>query len=288
MASSLDPLVSIVVPVLNGEQHIKQCIQSIIDQSYENFEIIVSINASQDSTAEIVRSFADPRVRILPELTQLLSLHENWARALSGARGEWVKMVCHDDLLLPDCLAVQTELLKLYPGAALASGRRRIIDDNGEVIMRARGLGGLTDSIGTKNLRASEIARACVRAGTNLLGEPASVMIRRSALPNPLFDSHRRFTIDIELYMRCLKDGDAIVDNRVVSCFRVSQKQLSAAVVGEQVVELRAFFAEMIRLHPDSVTDRDVRIGILRAWLLTTARRVLYSKMKLYSRLFRS
>jgi glycosyltransferase involved in cell wall biosynthesis len=267
--------------VLNGEQHIRACIESILNQSYDNFEIVVSIDVSQDLSTEIVRSFTDPRIHLLPELTERLSLHANWARALAGARGDMIKIVCQDDLIFPDCLSVQTELLQRYPEAIIASGRRCIINDRGKVLIRARGLEGLTGLSGTKKVSASEVARACIRAGTNLLGEPASVLIRRSALPNPPFNARWRYTIDIEFYMRCLKNGDAIADDRVLCYFRASHKQLSATMVNDQLGELRAFFTEMMLQYPEVVTTADVRRGAIRAQLLTIARRVLYAQMRL-------
>lgn len=286
MALSPNPLVSVVIPVLNGEQHVEACIRSVLNQTYENTEVIVSVNASRDRTTEIVRSFTDPRLRLLPEVTELLSLHANWARGLAGARGELIKIVCHDDLLLPECLSVQIELLQQYPEAVLTSSRRHIIDDNGRVLIRARGIGNLAGPSGTREVSASEIARACTRAGTNLLGEPASALVRRAALPDPLFDPRWHYTIDVEFYMRCLEHNDAVVDSRVLCSFRVSHKQWSAAIVESQAKELRSFFAEMVRRYPDSVTKADVRLGAMRAQLLTAGRRALYLKLRLGAKYF--
>lgn len=274
------PLVSIVIPVLNGEQHIEACIGSILNQTYENFEIVISNNFSEDRTAEIIRSFTDPRIRLLPEVTEMLSLHENWTRALASARGELIKIVCHDDLLLPECLSIQTALLLQHPDCALAVGRRHIIDDTGKILIRARGLRRMVGSGGGKKVSGSDVARLCVRAGTNLFGEPACVLIRRSALPEPLFDSRWRYTIDIEFYMRCLKDDEAITDKRVLCSFRVSHRQLSAAIADIQVTELRSLFAELKVRYPGAVTTNDVRRGAIRAQLLTIARRTLYLKMR--------
>ena len=285
MALSPNPLVSVVIPVLNGEQHVEACIRSVLNQTYKNIEVIVSVNASRDRTTEIVRSFTDPRLRLLPEVTELLSLRANWARGLAGARGELVKIVYHDDLLLPECLSVQIELLQQYPEAILTSSRRRIID-HGTVLIRARGLGNLAGPSGTREMSASEIARACTRGGTHLLGEPASALVRRVALPDPLFDPRWRYTIDVEFYMRCLEHNDAVVDSRVLRSFRVSHKQWSAAIAESQVKELRSFFAEMVRRYPDSVTRADVRLGAIRAQLLTAGRRALYLKLGLSAEYF--
>jgi glycosyltransferase involved in cell wall biosynthesis len=65
-SSGAEPLVSVIIPVLNGERHIAACLESVIHQSYENIEIVVANNSSTDHTVEIVRGFEDPRLRIPP------------------------------------------------------------------------------------------------------------------------------------------------------------------------------------------------------------------------------
>jgi len=253
---------------------------SVLDQTYRNIEVVVSDNASTDGTAGTVRSFEDSRVRILPNPAEQLSLPANWARGIAAAKGELVKIVCHDDLLFPDCLAVQTELLLRYPTAVLAGARRRIIDDQDDVLIKARGLGHLTKPGGMQVVDGGALARACTRAGANLLGEPASVLIRRSALPEPLFDARWLYAIDFDFYLRCLQRSDAVLDSRVLCSFRVSPHQLSAALATGQARELKALFSDLARRYPEHVSDPDVRLGTTRARLLATARRVLYGYMR--------
>jgi glycosyltransferase involved in cell wall biosynthesis len=278
---STEPLVSIVIPVLNGERHIEECMASVLGQTYQNIEVVVSENSSIDRTDAIIRSFNDPRVRILAKPAEQLDLHANWARGLAAAKGEFVKIVCHDDLLLPDCLAVQTELLLMHPASVMAGGRRRIIDDQGSVLIKARGLGRLTKPGGTRVVDGGTLAHACTRAGANLLGEPANMLIRRSALPEPLFDPRWHYTIDVEFYMRCLQHNDAVLDNRILCCFRVSHHQWSAALATDQARELRAFFLELERRYPNQVSSADVQLGTARAWFLAQARKALYQQMRL-------
>ncbi|MCU1490066.1 MAG: hypothetical protein JWM85_1471 [Acidimicrobiaceae bacterium] len=282
-----DPLISVVVPVLNGEHHIGECIRSLLAQSYHAFEVVVADNRSGDRTVEIVRSFDDPRIRILPEPPVQLGLHANWARALSGARGDLVKLVCHDDLLLPDCLAVQQALLAAHPDAVLAAGRRRIIDDVGRVVLAARGLGPLLEEEPSRAIGGAELARTCTTSGANLLGEPASVLMRRSALPEPLFDERWHYTIDIEFYLRCVARSWAVVDEQVICCFRVSPGQLSARLASTQARELRDLFSELAQRYPDAISAGDVRRGAVRSHLLTQARRILYQQMRLRAALGR-
>ncbi len=256
---------------------------SILSQSYRKIEVVISDAASTDGSAEIVRSFDDPRINLLAHPADHLTLHDNWSRGLAAAKGDLVKIVCQDDLLLPDCLAVQTELLSQHPNAVIAGGRRRIIDDRDDVLIKARGMGHLTKPGGTQVIEGGALARACTRAGANLLGEPASVLIRRCTLPEPLFDPRWHYAIDIDFYLRCLDRQDAVLDSRVICCFRVSHRQLSADLGSVQARELHAFFSDLERRYPEQVTAPDVRLGTRRALLLSVARRMIYREMQIRS-----
>jgi len=273
------PLVSVVIPVLNGERHLEACLNSIVGQTYERFEIVVSDQSSSDRSVEIVRSFADPRIRLLPEPSEPLDLHRNWSRVIAGSTGEFVKLMGQDDLLHPDCLSIQVDLLGRNPDAVLVCGRRQIINDDDKVLIKARGLGTLAQH-GTQVMAGRQLAHACTRAGANLFGEPVAVMIRRAALHQPLFDTRWIYTIDIAFYFRCLQDRDAVLDDRVMCSFRVSPKQLSAALAKDQSKEVRAFFSALALRYPEDISASDVRIGKVRARVLAQARRALYLQMR--------
>jgi len=273
------PLVSVVIPVLNGERHLEACLNSIVGQTYERLEIVISDQSSSDRSVEIVRSFSDPRIRLLPEPSEPLDLHRNWSRAIAGSTGDFVKLMGQDDLLHPDCLSHQAELLAMHSSAALVCGRRQIINDDDKVLIKARGLGKLANDT-TQVMDDRQLAHACTRAGANLFGEPVAVLIRRAALKQPLFDIRWIYTIDIGFYFRCLRDSNAVLDERVICSFRVSPKQLSAALAKDQSKEVRAFFSELAVQYPESISASDIRLGKARARVLAQARRVLYLQMR--------
>jgi glycosyltransferase involved in cell wall biosynthesis len=274
--SGAAPFVSVIIPVLNGERYIATCLDSVIQQSYSNLEILVANNLSTDHTLDIVNSYGDPRIRVLPDPKHQLRLHDNWTRAMIEANGEFVKIVCHDDLLLDGCISAQVDLLQRYEEAVLTCSRRRIIDDRGKLLIRARGLGHLVRHDDVALLNGRTIAHECTRAGSNLLGEPASVLIRRTALPEVPFDYRWTFALDIEFYMRCIGQKDAVVDGRVLSCFRVSPRQLSASLASRQAEEMKVFFTEMALRYPGDISRTDLQIGKMKSKLLVQARRLLY------------
>ena len=100
------PQVSILIPVFNRKNYIAQCIQSALDQSFADHEIVVVDNASDDGTWEICQQFAalDPRVRVFRNEENIGPVR-NWIRCAQEARGHYSKMLFSDDLLEPDCVA---------------------------------------------------------------------------------------------------------------------------------------------------------------------------------------
>jgi glycosyltransferase involved in cell wall biosynthesis len=99
------PQVSILIPVYNRSQFIAECIQSALDQSFTNHEIVVVDNASNDGTWEICQRLAisDKRIRIFRN-DENIGPVRNWVRCAQEARGVYSKILFSDDLLEPDCV----------------------------------------------------------------------------------------------------------------------------------------------------------------------------------------
>ena len=279
-----DGLISVAIPVADGESFIRSCLLSIIEQSYANIEIVVGDNRSTDRTREIVDSLSDPRIRVLPNPERRLSIYENWQRTVAAVKGDFVKIVAHDDGLKPGCLARQAALLASDPTASMVASRRSIIDARDRVLISARGLGRLRRAEMPRTAHLAEIVRACARAGTNLLGEPASVLFRRKYLPEPLLDPTWNFEGDLDLYFRCLENGAAILDDGVVAFFRVSPKQMSAQVAGLQAREIQHFFELSAARYPGSIRMTDAAFAAVNSHRLAWSRRLLYSYQRIFYR----
>ena len=98
--------VAIALPVYNGANYLREALDSIQSQTYSDFEVIISDNASTDETPQICHEYARRDARIkLKRSEQFLPHAENVNRAVELCSAEWVKLFCHDDCLLPDCMA---------------------------------------------------------------------------------------------------------------------------------------------------------------------------------------
>ncbi len=102
----MTPKVSILIPVFNRKAYIAECIQSALDQTFKDFEVVVVDNTSDDSTWEVCQRFVtlDSRVRIFRNATNIGPVR-NWKRCADEAKGKFSKILFSDDMLEPNCLA---------------------------------------------------------------------------------------------------------------------------------------------------------------------------------------
>src|SRR5450830_1172162 len=136
MNNSRPPLVSVCIPVHNGASFIRRTIESVLDQSYKNIELIVLDNASTDRTKEIVSSFRDDRIRFILN-SENIGLQRNWNKALVEAKGDYIKLLPADDLIYMNCIERQVEVFQEFAleNIALVCSGRDIIDSAGKMIV---------------------------------------------------------------------------------------------------------------------------------------------------------
>lgn len=124
---------SIILPVRNGGEYIKECINSILSQTLHNFNLIVLENFSTDGTQEWIESLNDNRIIIIPA-KKPLSMEENWGRAALIQRNEFMTMIGADDVLYPDYLQTIDDLINKHPAASLYQTHFRFINEEGKTI----------------------------------------------------------------------------------------------------------------------------------------------------------
>jgi glycosyltransferase involved in cell wall biosynthesis len=133
------PRVSVGVPVYNGQDYLGECLESLLKQDFEDFELILSDNGSTDGTEEICRSYAarDARIRYLRE-PENRGGSWNLSRLPHLARGEYFRWSCHDDLCAPTHLRTCVEALdEASPSVILVFTGTAYIDEHGAVTRRA-------------------------------------------------------------------------------------------------------------------------------------------------------
>ncbi len=124
---------SILLPVRNGGELIKACIQSILEQTLPDFDLVVLENCSSDGTHEWLKTISDKRVAIYPAENPL-SIEENWGRIKDLPKNEFMTIIGHDDLLDKEYLFEMNDLIKKNPDASLYQCHFRFIDAEGSLV----------------------------------------------------------------------------------------------------------------------------------------------------------
>jgi glycosyltransferase involved in cell wall biosynthesis len=133
---SLDaPTVTVGLPVYNGGQHVAQCLDSLLAQEFEDFELVISDNASEDGTEPICREYAakDPRIKYHRN-DRNLGAAANVNRLHEEASGKYFKLVSHDDWFSPKLLLRAVDVLKREPEVVLCYWFETIVDNRGDVL----------------------------------------------------------------------------------------------------------------------------------------------------------
>ncbi len=128
---------SIILPVRNGGHHVKECINSLLSQTYTAFNLIVLDNCSTDGTREWISNLKEERIQIIPALTPL-SIEENWGRIKEVHKNEFITLIGHDDILAPHYLQVMDDLIMQHPQASLYQTHFTYINASGNFLRQCK------------------------------------------------------------------------------------------------------------------------------------------------------
>jgi glycosyltransferase involved in cell wall biosynthesis len=130
------PRLTIGLPIYNGEQLLPQAIESLLTQEYDDFEVVISDNASVDGTPELCAAYAaqDPRIRYVRNERNLGSI-PNFNKLVGLARGEYFKWAAHDDWCEPSFVGRCVEVLDADPGVVLCHAKAIRVDEAGDTLV---------------------------------------------------------------------------------------------------------------------------------------------------------
>lgn len=251
-------LVSVVVPVFNGLPHLKDLVASLIAQDYPDLEIVFSEGGSTDGSAEYLATIDDPRVRVItPDAP---GAARNWTAATEAARGDYVKLVCQDDLIIPTAITKQVHDLETHPTAVMAIAPRDIIDAKGNVLYAKRGCQGLTPGLHS----GADVIRDCYLKGANIIGEPLTVLFTKDAITRSLpWDDSNPLMLDVTQYAKVAPMGDVVVRDESIGAFRVSNSSWSTRLANVQ----REQFARWQHDYAAGQPTPPARTERARAWI---------------------
>lgn len=279
------PLVSVGIPVFNGERFLRDAIDSMLGQSHTNLELILSDNASTDATDAIAREYAarDPRVRYFRQ-PHNIGAPRNWNFVVAQARGKYMKWNSANDYCDAAMLAACLDVLESDPRVVLCCGTTRLVD---EVTGAVRPYDG--DFAITEERPSDRLARVL---SDMRLNNAVSGLIRMEALRNTGLN---RFYIggDLVMMAELAMAGRFVLLQRPLLYRRIGASTLSSQLTDR---ELRDFLDPQakggagqgtLRMNIDyfaSVLRASMSLGEKRRALALLARRAYWDAMKTVGR----
>jgi len=266
----MNPVVSVVMPVFNVEAYVAEAIESVLAQTFTDFELIIVDDGGMDRSIEICRQFADPRLRIVSQANRGLAGARN--TGILQARGRYIALLDSDDRWLPEKLALHVIHLDNSPKVGVSYSRSRFIDGQGRPMR-------LSQKPKLKGITPADIF--C----RNPVGNGSAPVIRRAALdgvafahpeePGRLcyFDESLRQSEDIEMWLRLAIVGGVRFAGiaPALTEYRVGGGGLSSQVVRQYqswlgVVErLQSYAGDFAALHLDRARSYQLRYLARRA-----------------------
>ncbi|PQQ42964.1 glycosyl transferase family 2 [Photorhabdus luminescens] len=250
---NLQPLVSVILPVYNGERFIASAVESILNQTYHNLELIVINDGSEDRTDSIIQPYLkDSRLNYISRENKGLVATLN--EALEKASGIYIARMDADDIAMSERIALQVEYLLQHPHTGLIGSNITLINELGEII-------------GQRHLPHGENKVLSYFLYGNPIAHP-SVMLNRAILKNELYYDKNAFPAeDLELWLRIIKIAPINNLNKNLLFYRITNSSITSNNSIEQKIKdynLRLdFFSNISQVYSEFV-----RLIKLKGWNL--------------------
>lgn len=279
MDKTFQPLVSVVTPVYNGERYLEECIESVLSQTYGNWEYIIVNNCSKDRTLEIAQKYAekDKRIRVHNNQDFLNALqNHNMAFSLISPGSEYCKIVHADDWIFPECLAQMV----------------KVAVDNPQVcIVGSYGLWGnevQCDGLPfpSRVISGREICRQTLLGNIYLFLSPTSLLIRsRYIRERKKFYSESYLHADVEACYEVLRNADFGFVHQVLTYIRRHDESLTSSSAQKLDTIMKANLELFLQYGPVYLEENEFK-GLLekklKNYYRTLGRNVFYRRGKEY------
>jgi len=273
------PLISVIMPIFNAQQDLREAIESVLQQSFVDFELLVIDDGSTDQSVQIIHSFDDPRIRLISQ-AQNLGLVAALNRGISEARGQFIARMDGDDLCLPERLALQLSAMQNLQ-LDICGSHWAQIDAQGKQF-------GVLYA-------PKQMDEVVATLATTVPYAHGSVMIRKSFLDQHHLRYQAGFSEDYQLWIRFLELGakfgmvDAVLylhrtHERSITSTRSTEQSVSAQQLRRDFVKnninlCQQAFSNLQDRFADLSKSMQVHTGYLayRLWMVTGNARPFFS-----------
>lgn len=212
------PKVSVLIPTYNGAKYVAPAIESVLNQTFTDFELIIADDHSKDRSINIIKKYAkkDKRVRYFVQEKNLGSVG-NINSLLLQAKGDYIKILIQDDIMASQYLEEGKKLLDQHPQISLITSYQKFIGDSSEVRKMP--------TLPAINEIESQKARHSLLTQGNWVGGESATMFRRRDLTVGLFNPAWVWTVDRDMWLRLLSKGNLFVIPQILTYPRVHKGQ---------------------------------------------------------------
>jgi glycosyltransferase involved in cell wall biosynthesis len=245
------PLVSVITPVFNGDKYLAECIESVLNQRYENWDYTIVNNCSTDSTLEVAARYAnsDSRIKIVTNARHVgLIANHNIAFSLISSESKYCKVISADDWISADCISKMVELAEAHPTVGIVGVYQQF---NERVVWNDLPLD-------TAVLSGREACRlSLLRDDIMIFGPPTSVLYRSDLIRNHVpFFPHSLPHADISTFYQCLQYCDLGLVHHVLSFGRVHEHQESC-IVTDLGASFSAYLDDILRYGKIYLSEKE-------------------------------
>jgi glycosyltransferase involved in cell wall biosynthesis len=266
-------MVSICIPTYNGESYIKSAIESVLAQSYTNLELIIIDDASTDRTEEIVKEFNDNRIRFLRNNGNI-GMVPNWNFCLDNANGQYIKILCHDDILAENCIEECVNIFEKHSDLSIVFSSTKIVNTQGRTIIRRR------PYQSDLHLDGLETARKSFRL-KNLYGEPSNVLFKKASMEAVgHFEEGLCYSIDWHYWIMLSLVGNAFYIDQDLTSFRVSQTSATSSLMKRKSIlrmDDNLFIKKCLENEQLNIRKSDILLHKFNIFIRTYARELFFA-----------
>jgi len=247
------PTVSVIIPSYNHEAFIEECIQSVLNQTFQDFEIVITDDGSIDRTVQIIESFDDPRISLFKHpVNKGACLAAN--NCIVNSKGKYVAMLSSDDAWYPDKLDIQVKFLDAHPNIAAVFGRVDWVDESGKLIVA--NCFPFMNVFNEKNKNRFEWLGYFFSKG-NCLCHPSSLVRRECYTEVGLLNPAMASIPDLDFWVRiCLKYDIAILDKEVIRFRRMNDESNASGNTCRTQIRSRLEYRQILN-HYLRIIDPD-------------------------------
>ena len=264
----------VFVPTYNSEKYLRQCLDSVLQQTFQDWQCVISDDASTDKSVEIAREYEkiDSRFKVLTH-EQNVGAANNWNRAKENNNSFATKILCADDYLLKDALQEQLDILQRNQTAIVFSERYIVFPSGKKLHPRLPKY--------ASNISFNDAFKFYVNLGRNIFGEPVTALFRTDLfVKSEGFYPKFEYSLDTSGYMAVARGHDVTFDNSVVGAFRVSKSQWSHKLKGKQFAHIFDFIDHLVEVEGIQVSKTEVLIGKIKVMGANLLRVILYKFLR--------